>query len=301
MFELGSSVRRRAVRRPVLNRALVLGRRPSAGQNLPSVSLPVEELWVPSAHVARGARAAHLDPGHDDPAVGGAARAPASFSRRAGPCGWRVHVCSSVDYASGFERKNPLAVIEAFRAAFSSDEHVRLVVACANGERDPRRHAELVAAVGEDPAIEVRDCDASGSEIEALTAACDCYVSLHRAEAFGRDLATAMWFGKPVIATGYSGNLDFMTADNSMLVEFALVPVGPGADPYPADGQWADPSVEHAAALMQARVRGPGLSGAARSQSLRRHQAHPLHYGDRADDLSSPGFDLRHWAPAPQP
>ena len=210
-------------------------------------------------------------------------------------------LCSSVDCASGFERKNPLAVIEAFRAAFSSDEHVRLVVACANGERDPRRHAELVASVGEDPAIEVRDCDASGSEIEALTAASDCYVSLHRAEAFGRDLATAMWFGKPVIATGYSGNLDFMTADNSMLVEFGLVPVGPGADPYPADGQWADPSVEHAAAWIRRAFEDRASTARARSQSLRRHPAHPLHYGERADDLSSPGFDRRDWAPAPRP
>ena len=57
-------------------------------------------------------------------------------------------------------------------------------------------------------------------EKDALTAACDCYVSLHRAEGFGFTMAEAMYLGKPVIATGYSGNLDFMTAENSYLVDY---------------------------------------------------------------------------------
>ncbi len=64
-------------------------------------------------------------------------------------------------------------------------------------------------------------------------------------------MAEAMWHGKPVIATGYSGNLDFMTPDNSLLVEHQLVPIGSGADPYPAEGEWAEPDPEHAAALMR--------------------------------------------------
>ena len=80
----------------------------------------------------------------------------------------------------------------------------------------------------------------------SLTALCDCYVSLHRAEGFGFGPAEAMWLGKPVIATGYSGNLDFMTAENSLLVDYRLVRIGPGAGPYPADARWADPDVEHA-------------------------------------------------------
>ena len=64
-------------------------------------------------------------------------------------------------------------------------------------------------------------------------------------------MAEAMSLGKPVIATGYSGNLDFMTASNSRLVDYRLVPIGPGADPYPADAQWADPDSQHAARLMR--------------------------------------------------
>ncbi len=218
-------------------------------QNLSCMSLPVEELWAPSAHVA-----AALEPLTSTPVTMVPLPAEPLSQQRVsrselGLADGRFMFCSSVDYRSGLQRKNPVAVIEAFRAAFSREQDVGLALACVNGEHDPRRHAELVATAGSDGAIEVRECDAD--ELEALTGACDCYVSLHRAEAFGRDLSTAMWFGKPVIATGYSGNLDFMTANNSMLVDYRLVPVGAGADPYPADGKWADPSTEQAAALMR--------------------------------------------------
>ena len=79
----------------------------------------------------------------------------------------------------------------------------------------------------------------------------DCYVSLHRAEGFGYTLAEAMWIGKPVIATGYSGNVDYMTPENSYLVDHRLVAIGPGHDPYPAEGVWAEPDIEHAARLMR--------------------------------------------------
>ena len=81
--------------------------------------------------------------------------------------------------------------------------------------------------------------------------AADCYVSLHRAEGFGYTLAESMWLGKPVIGTGYSGNVDFMTAQNSYLVAHRLVPIGPANEPYPAEGKWAEPDVDHAAALMR--------------------------------------------------
>ena len=81
--------------------------------------------------------------------------------------------------------------------------------------------------------------------------AADCYVSLHRAEGFGYTLAEAMWLAKPVIATGYSGTLDYMTAENSYLVDYTLVPIGPGHEPYPADGEWAEPDVEDAARHMR--------------------------------------------------
>ena len=97
----------------------------------------------------------------------------------------------------------------------------------------------------------------------ALFARADCYVSLHRAEGFGLTLAESMALGKPVIATGFSGNTDFMTPANSYLVDWALTEVGPEAEHYPEEGTWAEPSIEHAAQLMR-EVYGDQEAAAAR-------------------------------------
>jgi len=101
----------------------------------------------------------------------------------------------------------------------------------------------------------VQDREYSGVEIASLIHLCDCFVSLHRSEGFGRGPAEAMLLGKPVIATNYSGNTDFMTARNSLPVDYTLVPVG--RDEYPGwqDQVWAEPSVVHAARHMH-RVAG---------------------------------------------
>jgi hypothetical protein len=157
----------------------------------------------------------------------------------------------SFDYLSVFERKNPLAVIEAFSRAFAPGEGPSLVLKCINGEHDPNNHERLLAAAAGREDIHVVDRYLSPGEKDGLTATSDCYVSLHRSEGFGLGMAEAMYLGKPVIATGYSGNLDFMTEENSLLVDYRLVPIGAGAPPYPADGEWADPDVEHASTLMR--------------------------------------------------
>jgi hypothetical protein len=90
-----------------------------------------------------------------------------------------------------------------------------------------------------------------------MLAASDCYVSLHRSEGFGLTPAEAMYLGKPVIATGYSGNLEYMTAENSYLVDYAVKPIGSRNEPYPPDGEWADPDTDHAARLMREVVENP--------------------------------------------
>jgi glycosyltransferase involved in cell wall biosynthesis len=87
-------------------------------------------------------------------------------------------------------------------------------------------------------------------EMKNLVRCCDCYVSLHRSEGFGRGPAEAMVLGKPVIATRWSGNLDFMNDNNSILVDCALTPVAPEAYPYWQGQHWAEPDVEQAAASM---------------------------------------------------
>jgi hypothetical protein len=155
------------------------------------------------------------------------------------------------DYHSVFERKNPLAAIEAFRRAFQPGAGAKLALKCINSADDPTNHARLLAAADEHEDVHIIDGYMSPTENDALIAACDCYISLHRSEGFGLTPAEAMVLGKPVIATGYSGNLDYMSPQNSYLVDYELTPIGPGNAPYPPDGVWAEPSAEHAARFMR--------------------------------------------------
>ncbi|MGH9655742.1 MAG: glycosyltransferase, partial [Bryobacteraceae bacterium] len=88
-------------------------------------------------------------------------------------------------------------------------------------------------------------------ELHELMAACDSFVSLHRSEGFGLGIAEAMYLAKPVIATNYSGNVDFTKPDNSCLVDYRLVPVQEGEYLFPEGQVWADPNLEQAAAYMR--------------------------------------------------
>jgi glycosyltransferase involved in cell wall biosynthesis len=158
----------------------------------------------------------------------------------------------SFDFKSYMARKNPAAVIAAFRQAFpQSAERVTLVIKTINAESFPSEWQRLQSLIGHDGRIILRNCQYTRAEMCRLVSLCDCYVSLHRSEGFGRGPAEAMALGKPVIATNYSGNVDFMNADNSFPVDYTLVSVG--EDEYPgACGQvWAEPDITHAAAHMR--------------------------------------------------
>jgi hypothetical protein len=65
-------------------------------------------------------------------------------------------------------------------------------------------------------------------------------------------MAEAMLLGKPVIATAFSGNVDFTKSDNSYLVDFTKVPLKSGDYIFWQGQYWAEPSVEDAAAQMRA-------------------------------------------------
>jgi 2-polyprenyl-3-methyl-5-hydroxy-6-metoxy-1,4-benzoquinol methylase/glycosyltransferase involved in cell wall biosynthesis len=155
------------------------------------------------------------------------------------------------DYHSTAARKNPVGHIEAFKAAFGEGSGANLVLKCINADRMAAQHTRTLLAIDEHPDITVIDRFVSADEKNAMIAACDCYLSLHRSEGFGLTPAEAMALGKPVIATRYGGILDFMTDQNSYLVDHGWTKVGPGAHPYPAEATWAEPDLEHAARLMR--------------------------------------------------
>jgi len=167
------------------------------------------------------------------------------------------------DVHSHLARKNPLAIIEAFRRAFRPSEPVRLILKCVNAESDPAGFRTLVDRAS-GAAIDIHSGYVSSEALRGLMSSCDAYVSLHRSEGIGLTIADAMGLGKPVIATGWSGNTDFMDVSNAFPVRYRLVALEENVGPYHAGEVWAEPSVEHAAELMryvadhpdEARARG---------------------------------------------
>lgn len=155
------------------------------------------------------------------------------------------------DFMSVMKRKNPIGLIEAFKKAFAPNEGPMLVLKSINGETRPEGFAELQAACSERQDIVIMNKYLDATESATLMNTCDCYVSLHRSEGLGLTIAEAMLLGKPVIATGYSGNLDFMKPETSYLVPWTRTRVGENAEAYDADAFWAEPDLDSAAALMR--------------------------------------------------
>jgi hypothetical protein len=219
----------------------------------------LDEIWVSSEHTARAVRERTtkpvfvLPPPIVPPVATRTARTALGL-----PDGFLFLFC--FDFDSVFERKNPRAVVDAFTRAFPAGAGPRLVIKTVRGDAHPEQLEALRHAAGPRADVQVMDGYLAGGDHAALVAACDAYVSLHRAEGFGLTLAEAMALGKPVIATAYSGNLEFMDEVNSWLVPYELVPIPAGCDPYPIDGRWASPDVDAAAEMMRAIVDTPEVA-----------------------------------------
>lgn len=196
------------------------------------------------------------------------------------------------DVSSQAERKNPLAAIRAFRRAGLRHDQAMLVLKFTNPEYDRggvRQLHEEAAGLN----VLLLEGYLDRPDLIALINAADCYLSPHRAEGFGLTLLEAMRLSKPVIATGYSGNMDFMTADNSYILDHRVVTLTRDYGPYMRGAVWADPDVDHAAHLIRhvvahrddAAARGararqmverdyaPAAAGAAMRQRLERIQS----------------------------
>src|SRR5579864_1691184 len=166
------------------------------------------------------------------------------------------------DANSSIERKNPEAVLRAFAEAFAGHDDVCLVLRIANGHRLHHRESikRLLAAVPRGLDLRLVVEPLAHDDLLRLLSAGDCYVSLHRAEGFGYTCAEAMAYGMPVIATGYSGNLQFMDRDSAFLVDYRETTVAVPEGPYQRGSIWAEPDVRHAAALMRMVYDRPDLA-----------------------------------------
>lgn len=155
------------------------------------------------------------------------------------------------DFNSVMKRKNPLGVVDAYCQAFGPTDGARLVLKSINGHRNLNAFAELKYRTQSRADITIFDGYLSAGEVQGQIELADCFVSLHRSEGYGLNLARAIMARKPVVATGYSGNLDFMPSDYPFLVEWDRTLVGHDAYPYEPASHWAEPRTEHAAQLMR--------------------------------------------------
>ena len=154
------------------------------------------------------------------------------------------------DPLSVLERKNVAGLVKAFKSAFRKDDNCYLVLK-ANGKVQGSFDYEMIKANAKCDRILFLESTLSREEIYKFMKSLDVYVSLHRSEGFGLTCAEAMAMGLPVIASNYSGNLEFMTPENSLLIPTAVLETDRPYGPYPAGSRWGDPDLEAASAAMR--------------------------------------------------
>jgi glycosyltransferase involved in cell wall biosynthesis len=154
------------------------------------------------------------------------------------------------DYLSLAERKNPFGLIKAFNMAFEEQDDAFLVIKTINAEHAPEK-ADLLRKAAKDRKVQFIDGYLSRQDTISLVSSFDSFVSLHRSEGLGIGMAQAMFLKKPVIATGYSGNMEFMNHNNSFLVRYKLTELEENYGPYEKGNVWAEPDLEHAAELIR--------------------------------------------------
>lgn len=180
----------------------------------------------------------------------------------------------SFDCLSSVQRKNPQACVEAFQLAFpEGSEPVGLVVKAMRAEADNPLWQQLQAQAARDPRIHIISETLSRGDVLDLYRVCDAFISLHRSEGFGRGIAEAMQLGKPVITTGYSGNLDFTTPATAALVDHQPKLLGDADYPFGQGQSWAEPNVEHAAWWMRRLIAQPDVANALAQQGQTLTQA----------------------------
>jgi len=212
----------------------------------------IDEIWAPTEFIAGAMRARYpkpvfaMLPGIELPSFEALPRS--HFGLRDG----RFVFSFIFDMNSTMLRKNPLGLIKAFRKAFAPEEPVDLVLKVTPQTSFYRDIWDQLRGEAAKAKAILLDRVFTRQEILALLSTSDAYASLHRSEGFGLTCAEAMLLGKPTIATAYSGNMDFMSADNSYLVRYDRAALTEDADPYPRGAIWAEPDLDHAASLMRA-------------------------------------------------
>ena len=226
----------------------------------------LDQLWCPSSFTATSLGLRSPVPVSPLPHLLDWARAERLRALRAAtPRRGRPFTCLfAFDFWSTVGRKNPYGVVDAFQQAFprrrswlQRSPEARLVLKLASSKQFPQATAALRERIASDSRISLISEHLSTQEFDALYASTDALVSLHRAEGFGLSLAEAMAAGIPVVATGYSGNLDFMPPGSAELIPYTLTPIRRTEGDYRAGWRWAEPDLESAARALRRLAEQP--------------------------------------------
>ncbi len=169
------------------------------------------------------------------------------------------------DLSSYASRKNPEAVLALFSRIRAARPYadIQLVLKAKQGEKGAETWAREWAAIhGATGQIHVIDQPLDTLGVRSLIAASDCFVSLHRAEGFGRGLGEAMALGRLAMGTNWSGNMDFLNPDNGLAVNHTMVALQDGDYPHWEGQSWAEPDLDHAEALLNPILDTPALGRA---------------------------------------
>jgi glycosyltransferase involved in cell wall biosynthesis len=214
----------------------------------------VQEIWAPNEFVGAAFRRIFSGPITIIPPCVATQEGHYPSAAEFGIESGRFYFLFSFDFYSFPHRKNPLGVLNAFRSAFPDlNENVGLIIKSTGSElHQPDVWKQMQAIVQKDARIKIIHGTLSRQSILGLIRACDCYVSLHRAEGFGLGMAEAMSFGKIVIGTDYSGSTDFLSAETGFPVAYDLRAVKPHEYVFWAEDQvWAEPNMDAAIAAFR--------------------------------------------------
>ena len=203
------------------------------------------------------------------------------------------------DFSAYSTRKNPQGALKVFEMLCDQleSEDLELVIKTnapwedARFRKEEQELMEKINGSRHRDRITLINRTLTDNQVKNLIRCCDCFLSLHRSEGFGRGMAEAMALGKPVIGTGYSGNLDFMDGKTAHLVEYDLIKVQSGEYPYGEGQVWADPNLEDALESMIRVVQDResalllGRAGSLRIRTYFSYRAVGLQYSDRLEEI----------------
>jgi glycosyltransferase involved in cell wall biosynthesis len=227
-----------------------------------------DEIWTPSRFTTEAVAHKVPRPVLTMPHAISFARPQGDFREKFGLSADKFHFLFLYDLNSYSERKNPGAVLDAFRRSGLAGHGAALVIKVHNVTSNPADFERLRAAAAELPGTTLITQTLTRTEIYELESACDCFVSLHRSEGFGLAVAECMYLGKPVISTDWSGTAEYVHAGNGCPVRCTPVTLERSHGPYAKGQTWAEPDIGHAAEWMQRlhqdRALGRTLGAAAR-------------------------------------